>query len=110
MGFVGGIAGGCCVIITIAIVVSQCLIRRRKRKREEKAKLELQDMEGISNADQSENASKDTDGNITADIKKQKKTSKQKKREALEKKAKEGKLDPTIVVDYDDENGDGSFN
>ena len=76
MGFVGGIAGGCCVIITIAIVVSQCLIRRRKRKREEKAKLELQDMEGISNADQSENASKDTDGNITADIKKSKKTSK----------------------------------
>ena len=64
MGLAAGIAGGCCVLITIAIVVSQCMIRRRKRKRELKAQRDMADMEGI-NMDNSESASKDTDGNIT---------------------------------------------
>ena len=105
MGLAAGIAGGCCVVITIAIVVSQCLIRRRKRKKEQKAQLEMADMEGLG-MDASENASKDTEGE--PDLKKKKKSTSDMKNAALEKKSREQKMDPTVVVDYDED--DGSFN
>ena len=65
----------------------------------------MADMEGLG-MDASENASKETEGE--QDLKKKKKSTKEMKAAALEKKAREQKLDPTIVVDYDED--DGSFN
>ena len=56
--------------------------------------------------DASENASKDTEGE--PDLKKKKKSTSEMKAAALEKKAREQKMDPTVVVDYDED--DGSFN
>ena len=37
MGTAAAIAGVCCVLITIGIIFTQCIVRRRKRKKELKA-------------------------------------------------------------------------
>ena len=97
MALAGGIAGACCVTITIAVVFAQCIIRRRQRRKELKAQKELAELEGLGGMDNdskngSEVADKDTDGNITKEpdtLKKPRKTSKQKKQEALAKKEME---------------------
>ena len=47
MGVAGGIAGGCCVLIALGVISTQCIVKRRKRMVEMKQQKELAEMEGI---------------------------------------------------------------
>ena len=53
MGFAAAIAGICCVFISIAVIITQCIVRRRNRMKELRAKKELADLEGVEVAGES---------------------------------------------------------
>ena len=111
MGVAGAIAGGCCILICAGVLCTQCIVRRRKRQKELKAAKELAEQEGIemeksqdsgeSEDDQNESSKGDTDDlAATQDKRKRKKSTKSKRKEALEKKGMESKNDPTVVADF----------
>ncbi len=92
MGTAAAIAGICCVLITIGIIFTQCIVRRRKRKKEAKAQKELAELEGIELEGSSDaiDDQDNTDDNVTKDAdmkKKKKKGTKEKRKEALKEKA-----------------------
>ena len=115
MGFAAAIAGVCCVLISVGVILTQCVVRRRNRMKELKAKKEIAELEGVDvEKEESSAAKSDSDEIKTIDpeqkSKSKKMSTKAKRAEALEKKAAEAKSG-TVVADFSDEdvaNPDGS--
>ena len=102
MGVAGAIAGGCCVLIAVGVISTQCIVKKRKRHLELKQQRELADMEGIemeSNSDEGESPEGTDD-----DKNKKSKTTMEMKKKALEKLAKEAIADEStekvVVADF----------
>lgn len=93
------LAGACCVVISCAVIVTQCVVRRRKRMRELKARKAMAEMEGVDMSVASD-AKDDTDD----PEKKGKKSTKEMREYALDKKAK----DNTGLADLTEGDKEGS--
>ena len=111
MGVAGAIAGACCVLICTGVLCTQCVVRRRKRAKElikqknlaEEEGIEMENSEELS-SDPNDSSKGDTDDLAATKAKgNKKKSTKEKRKEALGKKAKEeqvSKNDPTVVADF----------